>query len=164
MPSATSSASPHATLSQSDSAALAFMVATTTQIDAAAAATRDFLGTLETGKWSKLSAQEQLAAVTNLESLSQKLSKTIVDGFPRPRATDIQAVENGDFTQAANASSDYISEAAAAASNLAYLPSARVEAAAPGWVKRIDQKASRFAPARRRLEQAMAELQAKYGR
>jgi hypothetical protein len=162
-PSATPSASPQATLSQSDSAALAFMVATTTRIDAAAAAADDFRSTLETGKWATLSGPEQLAVLSDLESLSQKLTRTIVDGLPVAAAADVRAIEKGAFTQAADASSDYISEAAAAASNLAYLPAAKVNAVAPGWVKRIGQKASSFAPPRRRLEQGMAALQAKYG-
>jgi hypothetical protein len=163
-PSPSSSAPPpHATLSQSDSVTLAFMTDTVTRIDANAAAAADFLTSLETAEWLKLTEQKQLAVLSDLESLSQSLSRTITAGYPKAEAADLKAAEKGPFTVAVRACSDYISEAANAASNLLYLPSAQVRVDTPRWVKRITDKADPYAPARERLRTTMAALQARYG-
>lgn len=166
-PAASSSASPLpsplATLSQSDSATLAFMADTVTRIDANAAAAADFLTSLETGKWLKLTEQEQLAVISNLESLSQALVRTISTGYPKAQATDLRTAEKGPFTAAAQAVSDYISEAADAASNLLYLPVAKIKADTPRWVKSMTEKGDLYTAAREHLRTAMAALQAKYG-
>jgi hypothetical protein len=155
--------SPLATLSQSDSATLAFMADAVTRIDANAAAAAGFLTSLETGKWLKLTEQEQLAALSNLESLSQALGRTISEGYPKAQATDLRAAEKGPFTAAARAASDYISEAADAASNLLYLPVAKIRADTPRWVKSITEKGDLYTTAREHLRTAMAALQARYG-
>jgi hypothetical protein len=155
--------SPHMTLSQSDSATLAFMADTATLIDADAAAAADYLTSLETGKWLKLKAQEQLAVLSKLESLSQALSRKITEGYPKAQAADLKAAEKGPFDVASRACSDYISEAADAASNLLYLPAAQVRADTPHWVERIVEKADLYAPARKRLREVVVALQAKYG-
>jgi hypothetical protein len=157
------SSSPLATLSQSDTATLTFMAETVTRLDANAAAAADFLTSLETGKWLRLTEQEQLAVLSNLESLSQTLARTIAEGYPKAQATDLKAAEKGPFTAAAKACSDYISAAADAASNLLYLPAARVKADTPHWVKFIGGKGDRYAAAREPLQTAMAALQARYG-
>jgi hypothetical protein len=118
---------------------------------------------LETGKWLKLKAQEQLAVLSKLESLSQTLSRKITEGYPKAQAADLKAAEKGPFDVASRACSDYISEAADAASNLLYLPADQVRADTPHWVERIVEKADLYAPARKRLREAMVALQARYG-
>ncbi len=155
--------SSHAPLSASDSVALASMVKTTAQIQTTAAAAANMLQELQTGEWLKLTSEQQLAALSGLESLSQRLMRTIANGFPEAQAADLQATGKGALTQATSACSDYISVSASAASNLIYLPLRRAKAESSRWSTRIAEKADQFAAAQRNLELAMGRLRAKYG-
>ena len=150
-------------LSAADGKVLTYMNKITKLIDDSAAAAKGFVASLKDGTWLSESGSDQLAALTNMETFGQSLSKEIFYGFPKAKAADLLQAEKGVLLTAAKASSSFLSEAVLSASDTIYMSPQFTRHARAKWEKKVLAKQPAFEAARAELAAVLPALNSKYG-
>ena len=150
-------------LSAADAKVLTYMNKITKLIDDSAAAAKGFVASLKDGTWLHESGPNQLAALTNMETFGQSLSKESFYGFPKAKAADLLQAEKGVLLTAAKASSSFLSQAVLSASDTIYISPQFLNEMRAKWEKKILAKQPPFETARAALAPVMSALDSKYG-